>query len=289
METYRTNNYVRRTDDVVWLWAAAELVELLDDPDYAAWVYETGCEFFRRFYDPFHDESTGLYRGQACFIDIAFPGKHASGYPMDAGIAETALVRATSTNCLYVIGMNAQASLAGTLGKAGEAEAWRERASGLAEAIRVHLLDDAGRPIYYLSRSGEPSDRREALGSALTVLSGVLTGDAACRAVDYPVTPIGVPLIHPFYDDDRMYHNNSSWPFVDALFLWAAEQATGVDRKGELVALLGRTTAPDGTFHELVDMRTGTVCGSSRQLWTAAGYINVCLRAGLVDEIRPMA
>jgi GH15 family glucan-1,4-alpha-glucosidase len=208
-----------------------------------------------------------------------------SGYPRSYDVADCVLLQATSTNCLYVLGMRVMAGMAQALGQEAEATAWLSRARQLTEAIGAHLRGPDGKLMYYRDRNGELSDRREALGLGLAVLAGVVQGADAAAQVDYPVTTAGAPLIWPFYEDDRMYHNNSSWPFVDAFLLWGAEEATGRDRKAQAAALLGRTTAIDGSFHELVDMRDGSIGGSGKQLWSAAGFVNVCLRAGLVEQI----
>ncbi len=67
-------------------------------------------------------------------------------------------------------------------------------------------------------------------------------------------------------------------PFVDIFF----EQSDGVDRSAQNAALLGRTCVEDGTFHEVTDDRTREVKGSGSQLWTAASFVDVCRRAGLL-------
>jgi hypothetical protein len=74
---------MRRADDVVRLWALGELTAA--DGSTAAWraFYETGEECFRRLYNPMFDPMSGLYCGQASFIDVHFDTDtyHANGYP----------------------------------------------------------------------------------------------------------------------------------------------------------------------------------------------------------------
>jgi hypothetical protein len=38
-----------------------------------------------------------------------------------------------------------------------------------------------------------------------------------------------------------------------------------------------------GSFHEKVELPGGLISGSGQQLWTSAAFINVCLRANLVQ------
>jgi len=164
-----------------------------------------------------------------------------------------------------------------------EADGWRRRAKELKNAIRSELRNEDGTFAYFKLPDGSLEPRREALGTALSVLFGVVEGEEAARALkDYPVTDAGVPILHPFYPHDGCYHNNSSWPFADAFFLMALEKADAVDRTGQICALVARTCRPDGRFHELVDFRDKSIRGSTSQLWTAAAFLGTCMRAGLV-------
>lgn len=285
IEKYKTNCYVRRTDDVIWLWAAGDLQERSGEPDGWEWIYDTGKECFNRFYAPFFDESDGLYRGQATFVDIAWPGRPASGYPSDLDIADCVMLKALSTNCLYVRGLQVMASAARETGREEEGGQWDALADRLAEAIRTELRREDGALAYYKASDGRLSDRRDALGSALAVLLGVVDGDDARAALaDYPFTGRGAPLIFPFYPDAGFYHNYSAWPFVDAFFAGALERAEGVDCTGRQAAVLARVCRDAGGFRELVDFRTGEPCGSEHQLWSAAGFVDACYRAGLVED-----
>ncbi len=277
---YRTNSYTRRTDDVVWLWCAGNLFERYGSPDDWRWLYETGRECFQRLYDPFFDPEDGLYKGQASFIDIHYEDTKATGYPSEWTISDCVHIKATSTNCLYVKGLEVMGVAARKLGLADEAASWASRARSLKEAIRRELRFEDGTFAYFKDRSGRLEDRRDALGTALAVLLEVVTGEEAVQALrDYPVTDAGVSLFHPFYPVDNWYHNNSSWPFVDTLFLMASEKADGRDRIPLNLALLARVCR-DGTFHEVVDLRNKEVRGSGGQLWTAAAFLGTCMRAG---------
>jgi len=155
----------------------------------------------------------------------------------------------------------------------------------LKDAIRRQLRREDGTLSYFKDKQGVLQERREALGCALAVLSGVVTGGEATAALkDYPVTDGGVPLFHPFFPEPDWYHNNSSWPFVDTFFLKALEVFDGVDRSAQNAALLARTCIGNGSFHEVTDYRTRAVRGSGSQLWTAAAFLDTCRRAGLVKH-----
>ncbi len=283
LRAHHTNNFMRRTDDVIWLWAAHDLAVSQGEQSGWRWLYDTGKTCFEQLYTPLFDPADGLYRGQASFIDIHFEDRKATGYPQEWDIADCVRIKAVSTNALYYLGLSTMADAARRLGATDEAAQWSTRAADLKAAIRQELLEPDGTFTYYKAADGTLSEQREALGTALAVLAGIVTGEEAQRAVaGYPVTSSGVPIFWPFFPDDSCYHNNAAWPFVDTFFLWALEKATGQDQKPHLLALLARTCNAQGTFFELADFRDGRVKGSSRQLWTAASFINVCMRTGLV-------
>ena len=282
--TYHTPSYTRQTDDVVWLWCANELLTKRSGGADWQWMYDTGIKYFNEFYAPFFDPHDGLYRGQASFVDIHSPTSKATGYPEDFSVQDCVLLKALSTNCLYVKGLEAMASASARLGLKSESSRWKKQAKALRVAIRKEFRNKDGTFAYYKDRHGNLEQRREALGTALAVITGVVSGRDARTALDgYPVSSAGVPLFLPFFPTPRWYHNNSSWPFVDTFFLRAWEQAYHVDRTGLNAALLARTCR-GGAFHEVVDYRTSAIKGSVNQLWSAAGFIDVCHRAGLLTK-----
>jgi hypothetical protein len=289
-DRYHTNCYSRRTDDVIWLWAARDLFDgIKPTRDDWLWLYEYGVKFFERFYLPFFDPADGLYRGQVSFVDVTWPhrGRATSGYPAHYTVEDCLMIKASSTNALYLKGLRVMGEAAEILGRAGEARGWAERAEKLREAIQNNLVKPDGRIACYKDRHRNLSPHSDALGTALCILHDAVdktTGTESVRR--YPKTPIGIPVFAPFFPNDLMYHNNSSWPFVDALFLSAAEKALGESQAAYNLALLARVVKADG-FHELVDMRSGTgaVAGSGHQLWSAAAFISACRRAGLKTTV----
>jgi len=286
INTYHINSYTRATDDVIWLWCANELITKHGSREDWKWMYDTGTRYFNEFYAPFFDPNDGLYRGQASFIDIHFADRKSTGYPDDFGVKDCVLVKALSTNCLYVQGLEVMATASARLGLISESTRWKQQAKALRRAIRQELRHKDGTFAYFKDRHGNLQQRREALGTALAVITGVVSGrDARIALAGYPISDAGVPLFLPFFPTTRFYHNNAAWPFVDTFFLRAWEQAYNVDRTGLNAALLARTCRPDGSFHEVVDYRTKAIQGSGNQLWSAASFIDVCRRAGLLAKI----
>ena len=283
-DKHLVGDYGRCSDDVVWLWCAEDLFNNNGTLENWKWLYEQGTKSFDVFYWPFYDESDGLFRGQASFVDVHFVDYKDTGYPHEMSISDCVMLKATSTNCLYVRGFEVMARTAARLGLDEESRQWASKAVVLKAALLRELRSADGTFVYYKDRHGALTERREALGTALAVVLGVVSGEeavAACRG--FPVSHAGVPLFLPFFDGEKCYHNNSAWPFVDTFFIQALEIGDGQDRTALNAALLARTCRDDGTFHELVDFRDGRIMGSSSQLWTAAAFVDTCIRGGLIE------
>ena len=75
---YQKASAINKTDDVVWIWAAYDLLK--NNPRYGdaewKWLYDTAIRDFERFYMSFYDTDDGLFYGQPTFIDVG-----GSGYP----------------------------------------------------------------------------------------------------------------------------------------------------------------------------------------------------------------
>ena len=302
MAKYKTNSYTRATDDVVWLWAADDLFALHPELADWPWLLENGEHFFKVFYDPWFDPGDGLYRGQPLYHDITN-----SAYPEGMTNADCVLLKALSTNCLYYRGLLAMANACEKGGRpAPEKQQWLERAAALKNAIRKEFTKPDGTLAYYKDRHGEIMPNREILGTAFAAIFGIVTGDAAKAAyADYPMTDKGIPLFSPFIPGNSGPHNMASWPFCDTFFLWGKEIVDGQDYTAQNAALLGRSLgtafAPKkkkgenesdwatglGSFHEKIPLPSGLIDGSGHQLWSAAAFLNVCIRARLLTYPTP--
>ncbi len=286
MVKYLKASPINKTDDVLWLWCLDELLGIKGNPGTEwEWLYEHGKRSFEELYAPFFDESDGLYFGQPSFIDVG-----GTGYPEEFGpkgendtCNRGVWVKASSTNSLYYKGLRVMAKAACLLDHGEEAKAWECKAESLRRAILSSLRFEDGKFAYFKHKDGHLEKRREALGTAFPVLLDVVQGDDAKRAVsDYPFTPLGAPLLHPFYERDDFYHNNTAWPFASTFLSWAIEKATGVSHAAENLAVLVNAVK-NGKLYEVFDLRGNEPTGCAAQLWTDASFINVCARMGWAD------
>lgn len=283
---YLTNSFIRRTDDVLWLWWAEDLfAEHFDQPENWQWLLETGQRCFDELYQPFYDSRDGLYFGQSSFIDIGF-----NGYPAEFGLRtveskyRALRIKAASTNALYYQGMRVMERTANRLGHAVVAERWRSRAEEIRRAFRSRLIAPDGTISYFAHGDKQLEQREHALATAFPILFDLLDAEESRAAIQrYPVTWWGVPLIHPFYPSDHIYHNQSAWPFADAFFLRAREKALGVDETGRELALLARSCRGD-TFHEWTSAFDKLPKGVPATLWTLGAFVGRCVRAGWLNK-----
>ena len=291
MAQFKSNSITRRTDDVVWIWAVDDL--FTSHPEVADWnwFYTNGKNNFEQFYIPWYDKKDGLYKGQNTFQDL-----QSEGYPEGYSQADCVLLKSTSTNCLYYKAMLSLANAAQKCNLTEESKSWTKKAESLKKAILKELLLPNGTFTYFKDRNGKILPNQHNLGTAFAILFGIVKGESARKAiVNYPSNQYGTPLIHPFLGKGTGDHNAAAWPFCDTFFLQAKEIAAGKDYTAYNAALLARTMGTKfsekrdkewggfGSFHEKVSLPSGLISGSGSQLWTSAAFINVCLRAKLVE------
>ena len=291
MAQFKSNSITRRTDDVVWVWAMDDLFK--SHPELADWnwFYTNGKSNFEDLYAPWFDATDGLYRGQNTFQDL-----QSDGYPDGYSQADCVLLKSTSTNCLYYKAMLSLANAAKKCNLPQESKSWTTKAKALKIAILKELRLPDGTFTYFKDRNGKVLPNQHNLGTAFAVLFGIVEGKAAKKAIDnYPSNQYGTPLIYPYLGDGKGDHNAAAWPFCDTFFLQAKEIADGKDYTAYNAALLARTMGTKfsekrdkewggfGSFHEKVPLPSGLISGSGSQLWTSAAFMNVCLRANIVE------
>lgn len=289
-EVLRGGPITRRSDDVIWVWGASDWIEKNgNNKEDWQWLLQKGEYFFEKLYNYFYDVEDGLYRGQACFVDVHFPTFKANGYPLHYSIGDCVMVKATSTNVLYKVAMDKLAKAAMILNETEKQEKWQGQSLRLKEAMNRELTYDGGKFAFFKDKDGVLNKRQDALGTAFVVLHDIVEGNKAKELIEnYPLHECGIPLFAPYYDFDEIigdykvhydgtYHNNTSWGFVDTFFLMALEKATGVDQTDLNLAMLGRSCRPHSSFREVVNYISKEPFGSESQLWTAAAFLGVCL------------
>jgi glycogen debranching enzyme len=268
---YNTNCFTRRTDDIVWVLGLWEVYKSTRDDDLLEYILEEFKYFDENFYRYFLDDTTGLYRGQSSFIDIGgapYGGRNASN---------TVALKALSTNCLYVGCFEILRKAASLLAKKDQAAALKKRHDDLADAIRKHF--GAADYHYWLDDEGGTSGRQEVLGLAFLTLFDILPAEEGVKLLsDYHDGDYGRPLMWPFCGSDRVYHDNSTWPFADTIYA-LAEYKVG-DKQDVIRKTMGKLCRHglNGNFNEVLEWKTGKFVGCPSYIWSAASYLTLVYR-----------
>lgn len=266
VQLYNTNCYTRRTDDIVWVLGLWEVYKSTGDEALLSYILDEFAYFDEHFYRYFMDEATGLYRGQSTFIDIGgapYGGRSASN---------TVTLKTLSTNCLYVGCFEMLRKVAAMLGKGALAETLQKRHDDLAASIRKHF--SAVGYHHYLDDEGGSSGRQEVLGLAFLTLFNILPPDEGAKLLaDYHDGDYGRPLMWPFCGSDRVYHDNSTWPFANTIFAMA-EYKVG-NKQDVIRKTMGGLCrhALNGNFNEVLEWKTGKFVGCPSYIWSAASFL----------------
>lgn len=283
------------TDRVVWALGAAETLKNLEGSDYNSFLsesYEAIKNTLEADRQHVFDENDGLYRGEQSFLDW-----REQTYPQwtAQNTKHIGMSKTLSTNVLHYMAMEIASEMASELGRTDEAAQFASQAANLKNAIKsaFYLADRktfSTMKTTFLDYSSV--DKRDLLGEALTILSGVAENNQSTEIIaEYPVTEAGPAVIFPQEPDTKIYHNRAIWPFVTSYGLRAAAKA-GNDKFYENAFMsLVRGAAfnlsnmenfefttlsawyDDATFPHL----SGPEVNSRRQLWSVAGFLSMVI------------
>lgn len=283
------------TDRVVWALGAIETLKNLEGSDYNSFLsdsYEAIKNTLEADRLHVYDSEDGLYRGEQSFLDWreqTYP-KWTADNTKHIGMSKT-----LSTNVLHYMAMTIAAAMAEELGKTTEAAQFTTQAESLKNAIKsaFYLADKktfSTMKTTFLDSSAV--DKRDLLGEALTVLSGVADNAQTAEIIgEYPVTEAGPAVIFPQEPDTKIYHNRAVWPFVTSYGLRAAAKA-GNDKfyenafmslvRGAALNLSNMENFEFTTLSAWYDDATypqlsGPEVNSRRQLWSVAGFLSMVL------------
>lgn len=278
------------TDRVVWAIGASRLLDWLDGAERTAFrdkAYAAIKNTVERDRTVIFDATDGLYRGEQSFLDWreqSYPSWTAND------TVHLGMSKALSTNVAHLAILRSAARLATAAGDAASATKYSGWANDLSSAIKSKLwLASQKQLSTFITTTLDPApvNRFDALGTALAVLTDVVTGaDAKDAIASYPHLARGVPVIWPQQKETPIYHNRAIWPFVTAYFAKAARvvrndavvenavsslmrgAALNLSNMENLEMVSGKPYVADGAY-------SGPVVNSQRQLWSVAGYLSM--------------
>ncbi len=271
VQLYNTNCYTRRTDDIVWVLGLWEVYKSTRNAALPPFILDEFDYFDEHFYRYFLDDATGLYRGQSTFIDVG-------GAPYGGrNVSNTVMLKTLSTNCLYVGCFKILEEAAELLGRDEFVASIRKRIDKLEEAIRANFSKVGWQ--HYVDDDGQGSGRQEVLGLAFLTLFGILPADEGAKLLaDFHDGDFGRPLMWPFCGSNRVYHDNSTWPFANTIFA-LAEYKVG-DRQAVVRRTMGELCrhSLNGNFNEVLEWKTGRFVGCPSYIWSAASFLALVYR-----------
>lgn len=275
------------SDRVVWGLAAWKIYQFTGDE---AWLKQS-FEIIRNSVEcdqkTIVDPATGLRRGESSFLDWRKQTYPLWMEPIDIYSSLNLGTNAAHYQVLKVLGKMAD--------QLGEPNPWSDQAANLKGSINQHLWDEQkgyfgqylyGREVHSLS------PRAEALGESFTILFNVANADRKKKVLENTtLLEYGIPTIYPQIPNISPYHNNSSWPFVQAFWTLAATKEKDLNMVAYSYSTQLREAALFLTNKENMVAENGdfagTVLNSNRQLWSIAGQLGMNYRVlmGITPEM----
>ena len=262
------------TDRMTWALAAWETYLTTGDEDWLEESYDVIRRSAEADLRTAFDSTSGLFHGEASFMDW-----REQSYPGWMDPKDIYLSQVLSTNVVHHRTYRILAEMAEELGE--PTERWTQVAETVQSAVNRHLwMPTEGRYASFRYGRNHParSPRAEALGSALSIVTGLAEGNrAATLSRNHPVGTFGTPSFWPYIPNVPPYHNAGIWPFVTSYWTWASADARNTEGVEHGLGALYRAAALFLTNKENMVAQTGhfegTQINSDRQLWSVAGNL----------------
>lgn len=305
-------------DQVIWITGAWHHYLVTGDREFLSLAYEVTKNSLIYLEQTEFDESTGLFRGAACFQDgiAGYPDRYArtggssnikswiSANPNARHEVGFGLpMKVCSTNALYFAGYRYAGEMARRLGYSGDE--YSNKAENLQKAFIKHFWNDASGNLFYLFDAAGKCDSQEGLGASFALLFGMLSSAQADSLLKTQhITAHGIPCVWPIFERYHTIdglgagrHCGTVWPHVQGFW---AEAALHYGRQDifelELFSLASKAVR-DAQFTEIYHPYTGEIYGGRqeadgsgeikewsscrRQTWSATAFLRMVLH-GLV-------
>jgi glycogen debranching enzyme len=266
------------TDRVVWALAAWEVYKTTGDKEWLKEVYAIISKTIENDIKVAYNPETGLFYGESSFLDW-----RKQTYPLWMEPIDIYRSHNLGTNALFYKTL----TILDEMGKAlGTDNDYGKRAEDLKNSINLHLWqDDKGYYGQYLygHYNYSLSPRSESLGEALCILFNIASDEQKEKMfASVPVMEYGITCIYPQIPGIPPYHNNASWPFVQAYWSWAAARNGNSAATEHGIASIYRQAAFFLTNKENMVAGNGdfngTEINSDNQLWSVAANLAVVYR-----------
>ena len=274
------------TDRMIWSIAAMEIYKVTGDKQWLDTIYSITRKSVER--DQLNVfAASGLAYGETTTMDW-----RENSYPSWMKAPEIFQSLSLSTNAVHYQTYALLAEMAKKLNK--PSEEYEKIAVKIKDNINKSLwIDSLGYYGEYLYGKNFPvlSARSDGMGEALCVLFDIAgPGQKKSILEKTPVLEYGVPLFYPFKPDAFAYHNNTVWPYVQAMWNLAAAKEKNEEVLCHGLAAIYRSAAlflsNKENFVASTGDALGTAMNSDRQLWSVAANLAMTYRvfAGMQFE-----
>ncbi|HMB02063.1 MAG TPA: amylo-alpha-1,6-glucosidase [Spirochaetota bacterium] len=303
-------------DAVIWILGAWTYVVQTGDREFLHTALKAGINALLYFEQTEYDETTGLFRGAACYGDgvSAYPDRYAATVKGSGDIRDWAAAHpdervcrrgeglpmlALSTNCLYYQAYRTISRLEALAGQEPQA-IWEHKAKRLRQAINKHLWNaQRGSYDYFIDEKAR-CEHQEGIGISFALLFGV--ADRAQRESIFSnvyLTAHGIPCVYPAFARYKPYgdlprHAGTVWPHIKAFWGNAAARCGRIDlfnREMETFTdLINRDNQCTEIYHPVSGKPYGGFqesqpCGEIKlfptchiQAWSATAYISLVIQ-----------
>lgn len=266
------------TDRIVWALAAWEVYKSTGDEEWLKNAYAIISKTIANDYAVAFDKSTGLFYGESSFLDW-----RKQTYPLWMEPVDIYRSHNLGSNALFCEALSILGQMGRILNTENDYEIKSEELK--ASMNRYMWLDNKGYYGQYLygHYGYSLSPRSESLGEALCILFDIASDQQKKKMSDsVPVMEYGITCIYPQIPGIPPYHNNASWPFVQAYWSWAAARNGNNAAVEHGIASIYRQAALFLTNKENMVATNGdfngTEINSDNQLWSVAANLAVVYR-----------
>jgi hypothetical protein len=266
------------TDRIIWSLAAWEVYKSTGDQEWLKESYDIISRTIENDIRVAYDNETGLFYGESSFLDW-----RKQTYPLWMEPIDIYRSHNLGTNAVFYKTLTILDEMGRLLNKENS---YGKMAEALKASINKYLWqEDKGYYGQYLyGHYGRTlSPRSESLGEALCILFDIASAEQKDRMFSsVPVMEYGIPCIYPQIPGIPPYHNNASWPFVQAYWSWAAACNSNSAATEHGIASIYRQAALFLTNKENMVAGTGdfngTEINSDNQLWSVAANLAIVYR-----------
>ena len=266
------------TDREVWALAAWEVYKTTGDNEWLKQAYTIISNSIENDLKVAFNTETGLFYGESSFLDW-----RKQTYPLWMEPIDIYRSHNLGTNAVFYKTLSILDEMGKLLGIGNE---YGNRAEELKKSINsAFWINDKGYYGQYLygHYNNVLSPRSESLGEALCILFDIADTDRREKLYrSVPVMEYGITCIYPQIPGIPPYHNNATWPFVQAYWTWAGAKHGNTALVEHGIAAIYRQAALFLTNKENMVAETGdfngTEINSDYQLWSVAANLAVVHR-----------